>query len=45
MKVKVSAFLAIPAIAVLLSGCKGGGSGVSSTTGWDYNDPKMADLK
>jgi len=41
MKVKVSAFLAIPAIAVLLSGCfKGGGSGVSSTTGWDYNDPE-----
>ena len=41
MKVKFSAFLAIPAVALLLSGCsKGGGGNVSSTTGWNYNDPE-----
>jgi hypothetical protein len=39
MKVKFSAFLTIPALAVILAGCsKGGGSSVSTTTGWDYNE-------
>lgn len=41
MKVKFSAFLVVSALAVLLAGCsRGGGSGVSSTTGWDYNEPE-----
>jgi gliding motility-associated lipoprotein GldJ len=42
MKVKFSAFLAITALAVLFSACskKGGGGSVSSTTGWDYNEPE-----
>ena len=40
MKVKFSAFLAIPAVALLLSGCSKRGSDVSSTTGWNYNDPE-----
>ena len=41
MKVKLG-FLTIPAIALLLASCFGGGrgSGVSNTTGWNYNDPE-----
>jgi len=41
MKVKLG-FLTIPAIALLLASCFGGGrgSGVSGTTGWNYNDPE-----
>jgi formylglycine-generating enzyme required for sulfatase activity len=38
MRVKFSALLAIPAAALLVSGCFKGGGQVSPTTGWNYNE-------
>lgn len=41
MKFKFFSLLSIPVCALILSGCFGkGGRNVSTTTGWNYNDPE-----
>lgn len=39
MNFKLSALLKLLFVAVMITACGGGGSDVSSTTGWKYNDP------
>lgn len=39
MNLKLSAIANLVLLSAILVSCGGGGSGVSSTTGWNYNDP------